>query len=278
MSWRLRWADDELSDAGNFGRHSRALDASWKYWMALAAKLVPHLWPMPIRLRLQQGGVIEVRDFMTLYIYKEIFVDRCYDLPAMPLHEPVILDVGANAGLFALRMKQLYPRARISCYEPFAPNFQQLRRNLAQSGIADCALYREGVGGRARQEKLYIHKRNAGGHSIVEGQVPGHDCVQIDIVDLTSVLDRLPDGRCHLLKLDCEGAEKEILDSLETSHARRIERIVFEPTPSLYDVPSLMKRLSALGYEVSSNQGLCIAVQKGLAPHSGKNAKMFSEG
>ena len=50
---------------------------------------------------------------MTLYIYKEIFVDRCYDL-TLDRSFPVIIDIGANSGLFALRIRQLYPSAQIS--------------------------------------------------------------------------------------------------------------------------------------------------------------------
>jgi hypothetical protein len=61
-------------------------------------------------LALADGHVIPVRDFMTLYIYKEIFVDRCYDL-TFDQSAPVIIDIGANSGLFALRIKQLYPSA-----------------------------------------------------------------------------------------------------------------------------------------------------------------------
>ena len=55
-----------------------------------------------------------VKEFMTLYIYKEIFVEGCYDLSLATDPAPFIIDVGANTGLFIIRMKQLYPNAKVS--------------------------------------------------------------------------------------------------------------------------------------------------------------------
>jgi hypothetical protein len=49
-------------------------------------------------LALTSSYIIPVRDCMTLYIYKEIFVDRCYDLP-LDQSAPVIVDVGANSSV-----------------------------------------------------------------------------------------------------------------------------------------------------------------------------------
>jgi hypothetical protein len=90
-SWRLSWAITEISDTSNFSKHTQALHSSWKFWVALVFKLVPGVWPFTIQLRLRQGGVVAVKEFMTLYIYKEIFVEGCYDDPA-----PFIIDVGTN--------------------------------------------------------------------------------------------------------------------------------------------------------------------------------------
>jgi len=49
-------------------------------------------------LALTNGYIIPVRDCMTLYIYKEIFVDRCCDLP-LDQSAPVIVDIGANSSV-----------------------------------------------------------------------------------------------------------------------------------------------------------------------------------
>ena len=82
---------------------------------------------------------------MTLYIYKEIFVDGCYDL-TFDRAAPFVVDIGANSGLFALRLKQLYPSAKIACYEPFPPNFAQLENTIAVNSLDEVTPLQKAVG------------------------------------------------------------------------------------------------------------------------------------
>jgi FkbM family methyltransferase len=264
-SWRLNWALREVVNAENFSKHRETLRSSLKFWFALVAKLVPNVWSSAITLQLTRGGAFDVSEFMTLYIYKEIFVDGCYDEPQLSRSDPVIIDVGANTGLFAIRMRQLYPRAMLNCYEPMPANFRALERNLKQSGIEGCKTFQEGVGGRTRAEKLYIHDRNVGGHSIHAAVANNGPSIAIELVDIEIALDRLGGRVCNLLKLDCEGAEYEILTSLGDTLAHRIERIVFEPTPTLYKIDDLKRHLESIGYRVHWNNGIYVAVHRGVS-------------
>lgn len=263
--WRLRWAARQILDPASHRRHRRALATPWRFWLALLLKLVPGLWRRPVTLRLRDGGAFAVHDFMTLFIYHEVFVDGCYDAPRPASAHPTIVDVGANVGLFTLRMKQLHPRAEIHCYEPIAANLDQLARNLALSGIADCRVHPDGVGGRARRERLFLHPRNAGGHSLFPQLAGAERSVEIDLVDLTTMLARLGRRDCDLLKLDCEGAEREILLALDESLARRIAAIVVEPSPQLYDPGELVAHLVAIGYAVRAARGLIVAERRGAS-------------
>ncbi len=257
-SWRLNWAIDQMLEVSSFSKHQAALNSHLQFWRALALKIIPKLWTRPVHMKLKNGGEFLVHEFMTLYIYKEIFIDGCYDHPRLAHEAPTIIDVGANTGLFAIRMKQLYPSANVHCYEPMPENFQSLRTNLAMSKFNLCTTHLEGVGGLARNEKLYIHKKNLGGHSIYQG-IASDKFVDIQLIDLHSALDRLNGKHCDLLKLDCEGAELEIIKSMDASVAERIQHIVLEPTPSKYHIDEVITPLTSLGYKVRWNEGLCIA-------------------
>jgi FkbM family methyltransferase len=249
--------------------HRRVLVAPWKFWAALALKLVPGAWPWPIDLELRQGGRFAVREFMTLYIYTEIFVHRCYDagLAADLGAQPQIADVGANTGLFVVRARQLHPRGHVVAFEPLRANHQALRETLAMSGIDDVDARDEGVGGTARSERLYIHPRNLGGHSIVSGRGVSGTSVDIRLIDVRQMLESLG-GRCDLLKLDCEGAEWEIVRSITPREAACIRHMLIEPTPQLYDVEELVARLRALGYEVRFERDVFVAEFRGAPAQS----------
>jgi len=252
----------QIGDFSNVSKHNQALRSAWKFYFALLLKFVPRIWPFPVRLRLKQGGVVAVNDFMTLFMYKEIFVKGCYDFPRLTNPEPFIVDVGANTGLFIIRMKQLYPRSRIVAYEPSPLNYSQLKNNIKLSGLDGVELIMKGVGGTARKERLYVHRRNIGGHSIYANQAGGTEYIEVDLVDISGLLGGLDGKVCSLLKLDCEGAEYEIIKRINREMAAKIEQILFEPTASMYDVEELIDHLKHTGYRVDRCKGLYLAVHE----------------
>ncbi len=64
----------------------------------------------------------------TEYVYQEIFVDEVYSRDGIVLPpDAVVLDVGANIGLFSLYIASRAPRARVVAFEPLAPIRRRLR-------------------------------------------------------------------------------------------------------------------------------------------------------
>jgi FkbM family methyltransferase len=239
-----------------YRKHSAVLRSAPAFYFTVLEKMIPGFSSGMRYLALADGHVIPVRDFMTLYIYKEIFVDRCYDL-TFDQSAPVIIDIGANSGLFALRIKQLYPSARISCYEPFPPNFVQLQNTIAINRLGAVTPLQKAVGARPGLGKLFIHKRNMGGHSFYVSETLNTDYVDVEVVDLPSILGELEQG-VDLLKVDCEGAEFDILMGLTAADARKIRQVIVETTSGLYDVDQLNEQMTSLGYQHQSRDGLCL--------------------
>lgn len=56
----------------------------------------------------------------------EVVDEDCYGLLALPAPPAVVVDVGANVGVFALRVRELFPDARVVCVEPDARNLDRL--------------------------------------------------------------------------------------------------------------------------------------------------------
>ncbi len=76
-TWRLGNAWRWLRDPARRAARRRVLRAPWRWYLIVALKLVPGVWPWPLRLVLRAGGEVIVREFMTLVIFDEIFVQRC---------------------------------------------------------------------------------------------------------------------------------------------------------------------------------------------------------
>ena len=137
-----------------------------------------------------------------------------------------IVDVGANMGSFAVYAAQQSPAARIYCYEPSPQNFTLLKRNIAINSL----------GGRVKAFQCAIASTSgpremAVGVSPLNTLLPGADgCPRLP-VDCITVGDILKSNQLDvvdLMKINCEGAEHEILENLSDADFDRIANIRLE--------------------------------------------------
>jgi FkbM family methyltransferase len=54
-----------------------------------------------------------------------------YDIPELKLDRPLVLDLGANVGAFAVWAARRWPGAHLYCYEPNPDNYVLLEKNTA---------------------------------------------------------------------------------------------------------------------------------------------------
>jgi len=129
----------------------------------------------------------------------------------------VIVDLGANEGYYALRMKRLDPGARVIAVEPVAENMELLRRNLQANGISNVDTIEAAVTDRDGTVELetYPHVGTVASTDIGAFPRPWIDPArirrrQVRSVPLETVLG-LAGGEVDILKLDVEGSEEVIL-------------------------------------------------------------------
>jgi FkbM family methyltransferase len=68
------------------------------------------------------------------FIFREIFEDRCYERHGVAIGDgDVILDLGANVGLFALSAMERFHDLKVVCVEPAPLTWACLERNVAES-------------------------------------------------------------------------------------------------------------------------------------------------
>ena len=103
-----------------------------------------------------------------------------------------------------------------------------------------------------------------GGHSFYAAEAHNTDHVDVEVIDVPSILGDLQQP-VDLLKLDCEGAEFDILMNLAASEARQIRRVIVETTSGLYDVDQLNAQMSSLGYQHQLRNSLSLYTQRAVA-------------
>lgn len=134
------------------------------------------------------------------------------------------IDVGAHAGYFAAAALMQGCKS-IACYEPFLPNYNLARYNLLGFG---CKLHQMAVVAHAASDQatvaLYVptNPGNNWRHSILP--VRGRVVIRVRAISMAQVLKN--NRKADSVKLDCEGAELDILEALQWPS--RINVLVFE--------------------------------------------------
>lgn len=257
--WRLSWTLPRICSPSFYRKLSNSLQHPADFYKALAGTLFTHNKTKDFRLLGIDGTVIYVNHFVSLFIYDEVFIDKFYDRE-LSGSKPLIVDVGGNQGYFTLRFRQLYPQATIYTFEPDPTNFERLNRNVKESPPGNIHAFMMGMGQNTRTEKLYLHPTNLGGHSIVQ-ESDDQPFEEIRIIGIEEAFEMHQWKEVDLLKLDCEGAEYEIIMALNQPLANKIKAIVYEPTPKNYNPETTNQHLKSLGYSISEGQGVFIATR-----------------
>lgn len=144
-----------------------------------------------------------------LFILYEVLAREAYAIPASlldPDKVEVIVDCGANIGITALYFARRYPKARIICVEPDPENFEILERNVA--GQQSIEPVRAAVVGSSGPVHL-TRSRAAYGNSVQANASPG-ETVEVSGLTISDICSKKDIERIDLLKVDIEGAEKNV--------------------------------------------------------------------
>lgn len=159
---------------------------------------------------------------------EEIFGENEYYVPGMEnLKAPIVVDVGANVGVFSLYMKQMIPSALLYCYEP-APNALSLfHQNVLP--FKDVVVHECGLSNTSGKAHIQLNASNTGQSSLVKGSHKLLGEVEIELRAGVSIFSDNALDEIDILKIDTEGSEVAILQSLSTEgKLQHIKFIVLE--------------------------------------------------
>jgi FkbM family methyltransferase len=217
--------------------------------------------PDPLPVTLENGLVAFKHDVQRVVlrprgsdfaIFREIFGEDVYGIGAIGGRLGTVVDIGANVGLFALRVAPL--AQRVICAEPVETNLALARENIARARAADkIALRKWAVTGESgKTARIYLSDGNSGAHSIRREHAAQWGSTAYEDVSTISLADLFESEaveHCSLLKCDAEGAEFELFQHLPRDILSRIERIVMEI------------HLTAAGWDLEKLGALCAQLE-----------------
>ena len=139
-------------------------------------------------------------------------------------NDDVIIDVGAHIGLFALFASQFCKNGKIFCYEPIKENYKILIENIEMNQIQNIFPNNLAVTKKTSRVKIFLNDDQSG-HSMF---IQNKNFVEVDSKSLSDIFIDNGIKECDFLKLDCEGAEYEIIESLPSDLFTKINKTAIE--------------------------------------------------
>lgn len=190
-------------------------------WRAVCAGRIRGIFFDSFRLR--GGETICFSGTPPFQIFQEIWRRQVYTNHGwMKSARPqTIVDIGANIGFFSLYAARKWKQAHVWAYEPAPGNFKLLEENV-RSSHGRVLPFACAVTGRQGQIPFFL-KSEAGWHSIYKAGA--QETVMVESINLHDVFNFVNQNRIDLLKMDCEGAEYDLLEGnakLLSAHVRDI--------------------------------------------------------
>ncbi len=136
-----------------------------------------------------------------------------------------IIDCGANVGMATVFFKNAFPDARVIAVEPDPANFALLERNAGKYEGVTCLQ----MGIWNKTGILEINNRHFNNNSgfMVE-EVAERRADSIDAISIDGIMERFGLSSIDVLKVDIEGAEKEVFQANIEAWLPKVKLLIIE--------------------------------------------------
>lgn len=259
------WAVEQLRSGYHLYVYGRHLKNGLSVWRQ--RKRQPAMPP----LRFRNGMIWHHGPYdEPLFIMRELYAQRLYQPLGEAPRGATVIDIGANLGALTMYWSAGRPDLQFHAYEPNPQAFATLTKNIEANRLSkQVKTYNEAVGRTCGTLDLWIDiptsHSSAFGHSGFQG---GRQ-ISTQMITLDEVWERTGRSRIHMLKIDTEGAEVDILAGASDAALAAVDNAVIEYHDNL--VPGAFaacrKRLDAAGftyrvYEHPWDEGIIYATRR----------------
>ncbi len=134
----------------------------------------------------------------------------------------VVLDVGANIGLFTCLMAKLAgPKGKVYAFEPEPKNLELLRENVSRNGLNNVVVLRKGLSDKPGVSKV----APGGAHAAFGGSEEDSGSAEAELVRLDDIPEVAAE-RVALVKMDIIGYEAKALGGMRGTLLRNKNAVI----------------------------------------------------
>jgi len=163
----------------------------------------------------------------TDYIISEIFRDRVYNNDFVSVESgDVVFDVGFNYGFFSLDALQFNPNRIIA----FEPNLNLCKKYNHYLNHPKIELHQVGLSDKNETVTFYENEYSGRGTTISDiNQTDVASSFDVELVSINEFIKNNSIDRIDYLKIDCEGGEYAIFDSIDKTFLKeKVKKVALE--------------------------------------------------
>lgn len=162
----------------------------------------------------------------------------------------VVLDVGANTGLFSLLAARLSPKATVHAFEPVPRVFAMLQSNVARNALVNVVCHPLALTDSPGKVSMYVPSDEV---PLMASTLPDWQPGSARIGVEATTVDRFVEDHCisdvDLIKIDTEGTEDQVIGGATRTLATQQPFVICEVLQLGNTAQRLDEQMNALGYQ-----------------------------
>jgi len=199
----------------------------------------------------------------TKLVANEVYIRKSYTPMGFEIEAgDTIVDIGAYIGVFSTYAA--LNGAKVYSYEPAPKDYKLLRENIKLNNLKNVETYKKAVCGNSGRAKLYLNEKMPQLDSMFGGNTG--KSIMVECTTLKNIINLV--GPIDLLKIDCEGAEYDIMFKTPKKYLKMIKKIAMEYHEDIvpYRKEDMVNFLELNGFDVrlkpiNNHSGLIYAIR-----------------
>lgn len=195
-------------------------------------------------LKLRKGVDFYIRPKSTdADVIEEMWVEEIYIPKGFQIkNDDIIVDIGAHIGIFSIYAAKYAPQGKVFSFEPTDDNYALLIENISENKINNITPYKKGISNTDGEREINVWDDETRGRTFYPeifkipgdkegrtyyGSVKPHKMMIVTIT-LDTIIKENSIEYIDFLKIDCEGAEYDMLFNCLDSTLLKVKKISME--------------------------------------------------
>ncbi len=162
------------------------------------------------------------------WVVKEALIGDEYGIKTIDFgRNDVVLDIGANIGCVSIFLAKKYPKTKIYAFEAHPVNYQSLIHNIKINDVHNIVAFNKAVFSESNKVLMIsLDEKNTGASSCFINK--GGKELSVPTISLDDIINDFNITELKLLKIDCEGAEFDIIEGSKKLKDLKIDTLGME--------------------------------------------------